>query len=256
MLAIYDAGAWRRGVIVETPMPTTRPTISVIIPAYNEEKYIARCIASLQKQRVMPLEIIVVNNNSIDATKAIAQSMGIRVIDETRPGISYARNAGFNAAKGDILARLDADCIAPPTWIQQISDIYTDTRNHNEAISGTGRYYMPRMQFLGTLIGYAVAFGFYAGTYVLLRHTTLYGSCMALPRSIWDRVASEVCLDSEVVHEDIDLGAHLCLNHFSVRFVPKFYTYVDTRSLKESPRKTFWRLKIWPESARRHLRNS
>jgi glycosyltransferase involved in cell wall biosynthesis len=84
--------------------------ISVIIPAYNEEKYIRRCIESVKKQKTeLIYEIIVVNNNSKDRTKEIAQSFGARVIDEKRKGVGYARRTGTEHANGEIIIHLDAD---------------------------------------------------------------------------------------------------------------------------------------------------
>ncbi|HEX8932548.1 MAG TPA: glycosyltransferase family A protein, partial [Patescibacteria group bacterium] len=94
--------------------------ISVIIPAYNEEKYIGACIESLLKQNRLPDEIIVVNNNSTDQTAAIASQYPVKVINEKEQGITPARNRGLNEAQYDIIARTDADTILPPDWIEKI----------------------------------------------------------------------------------------------------------------------------------------
>ena len=112
--------------------------ISVVIPTFNEEKLLSKCLESLQKQTVKPFEIIVVDNNSTDTTAAIAKKMGVKVISEKNQGISFARNAGFNAAKGDIIARLDADTTALPNWIERIKkDIETDGK---DAVFGPAYY--------------------------------------------------------------------------------------------------------------------
>ena len=71
-------------------------TISVVIPAWNEEKYIEEALDLIAKQTIQPLEVIVVDNNSVDNTVAIAKRKGARVIKEARQGITPARNAGFN----------------------------------------------------------------------------------------------------------------------------------------------------------------
>ncbi len=85
-----------------------RPRISVIIPAYNEEKRIAGAIGSVDRQHFAGKEVIVVDNGCTDRTAEIARRHA-RVVREPRKGISQARNAGARAARGDILFFMDAD---------------------------------------------------------------------------------------------------------------------------------------------------
>lgn len=95
--------------------------ISVVIPAYNEESFLSRLLTSISCQTYRPYEIIVVNNNSSDNTKKIARSFrGVRVITEKNRGYAYACNKGFGMAKGDIVARADADYVLPKNWLQKI----------------------------------------------------------------------------------------------------------------------------------------
>ena len=106
-------------------METARPKLSVIIPAYNEEKFIADCLRSLAKQKTtFPYEVIIVDNNSSDATAAIATHLGARVVKEKQPGVCYARQAGLEAARGDIIVSTDADTTYAPTWLQKIHDAF------------------------------------------------------------------------------------------------------------------------------------
>jgi peptidoglycan/xylan/chitin deacetylase (PgdA/CDA1 family) len=94
------------------------PSFSIVVPAYNEEDLIADCISSLKQQDYKgEFEIIVVNNASTDRTRAIAQSMGITVVDENKQGYIHALRAGFGAATGDIIACTDADTMVPPFWL-------------------------------------------------------------------------------------------------------------------------------------------
>jgi len=85
------------------------PIISVIIPAANEEKTLPFCLASLKKQTFSNFEVIVIDNNSTDKTAAVAQKFGAKVVSEKKQGIIYARERGFQEAKGEIIARTDAD---------------------------------------------------------------------------------------------------------------------------------------------------
>lgn len=88
--------------------------VSVIIPAYNAEKYIAESITSVLKQSYPVLEIIVIDDGSIDNTSNIARSFGdiVHIIRQTNSGVSTARNNGIIKASGDLIAYLDAD----DTW--------------------------------------------------------------------------------------------------------------------------------------------
>jgi glycosyltransferase involved in cell wall biosynthesis len=93
--------------------------VSVVVPAYNEEKYIGKCMDALIRQEHpgFDVEIIVVDNNSADRTGDIAQTMGARVVVQRRQGIAWARQAGFEAAGGEIVASTDADSTPPPDWL-------------------------------------------------------------------------------------------------------------------------------------------
>jgi glycosyltransferase involved in cell wall biosynthesis len=94
--------------------------VSIIIPAYNEEKLLSRCLASILRARLPEEhEIIVVNNASTDRTEEIAKGFAsVRVINEPRKGVNRARQAGATAATGDILVFFDADTIIPPDWFR------------------------------------------------------------------------------------------------------------------------------------------
>jgi len=114
-----------------------QPEISVVIPAYNEEKQLPLCLGSLTKQRcVFPYEIIVVDNASTDRTAEIAEEFGVRVIHEPRKGVSAARQAGFEAARAEIIASTDADCIVPSDWLSRIRDIFDE----NPRLAAVGGY--------------------------------------------------------------------------------------------------------------------
>lgn len=99
--------------------------ISFVIPAYNEELYLPKCLDSILSQtKKMNLvqgrdfEIVVVNNASTDKTAEIAESYpGVILVNEQRKGLSYARQAGFEKAKGDLIANLDADTTLTDGWI-------------------------------------------------------------------------------------------------------------------------------------------
>jgi glycosyltransferase involved in cell wall biosynthesis len=106
-----------------------QPLISVIVPALNEGSVIRRCLASLQQQRLPSdcFEVIVVDNGSTDRTREIARSFGgslaVTVLERSGVRIAALRNLGAATARGEFLAFLDADCVAPQHWLQQIADL-------------------------------------------------------------------------------------------------------------------------------------
>ena len=104
--------------------------ISVIIPAYNEEATIQRCLSALSNQTVPrnSYELIVVDGNSSDRTREIAAEYADLVFIQKSERVPGARNDGFARAKYAIVATTDADSIAAPDWIEQILHSFTDPR--------------------------------------------------------------------------------------------------------------------------------
>lgn len=93
--------------------------ITLVIPVYNEEQYIAGCLDSIAKQKIRPDEVIVVDNNCTDNTLLIVKKYPfVQVKHEEKQGMIAARNAGFNAASHEIIARCDADTQLPTNWIK------------------------------------------------------------------------------------------------------------------------------------------
>lgn len=97
--------------------------LSVLVPAYNEEKYLPACLEALHQQSLPcdQYEIIVVDNASSDSTADVARSLGARLVREPVKGIFRARQAGFEAAQGQVVASTDADTLVPPTWLERIA---------------------------------------------------------------------------------------------------------------------------------------
>ncbi len=99
----------------------SRSLVSIIIPCYNAERWVAATIEAALQQTWPDKEIIVINDGSRDNSLAVArqfEAQGIRVIDQANAGASAARNAGLQAARGDHVQFLDADDLLAPDKIE------------------------------------------------------------------------------------------------------------------------------------------
>ena len=114
--------------------------ISVIIPAYNEENYISACLDSLMAQTNAPVyEVIVADNGSQDKTVQIAKKYAnVRIVHARHRGVAHARQAGLDAALGEIIVSTDADCTFRNDWLAKIWKEYAK----NTTLAGVaGHYY-------------------------------------------------------------------------------------------------------------------
>ncbi len=110
-------------------VPDSRgPDISFVIPAYNEEDNIVGCLEAVTRSLAgshCSAEVIVVNNASVDRTAERAAAFaGVRVVDEPVKGLSRARQAGFLAARGKLIANLDADTRPTARWLAVVLDTF------------------------------------------------------------------------------------------------------------------------------------
>lgn len=101
--------------------------ITVIVPAYNEEKLLGNCLESLAKQQPAPDEILIVDNASTDRTPEIIKqfiakypALKIKSIYETKKGCTAARDAGWRVATGDVIVHVDADETFPDGWMAKV----------------------------------------------------------------------------------------------------------------------------------------
>ena len=94
------------------------PFVSIIVCSYNGAKTLADCLNSLGKLNYPNYEVILVDDGSTDDTAYIAaQFPNVHYIHQTNHGLSHARNVGAAAAKGEVFAYTDSDCMADPDWL-------------------------------------------------------------------------------------------------------------------------------------------
>lgn len=208
---------------------TSLPTVSVVIPVRDDAAALESCLALLALQTVRPVEVLVVDNGSSDASARVAAAWGARVVVERHVGIPAAAATGYDHAVGDVIARLDADSRPGPRWVQRIAT-RMDGDPGLDAVTGAGRFVdLPPVRG-------AVAAGVYLGAYYVLchlalGHTPLWGSSMAVRRTAWLAVRQDVCRDDPEVHDDLDLAFALGPGR-RIRFDPALRVGVSARSLR------------------------
>jgi len=221
--------------------------LSFVVPAYNEEAYLPACLESILEQtRELPAgstEIIVVNNASTDRTREVALSYpGVMVVDEPRKGLTSARQAGFVASTGDLIANVDSDSRLTPGWVGKVLATFAEARSKAEAdpankqplvaFSGPVIYYdlTPRQRLLVNVF-YMTAWA----TYVVNRYVLRVGSMVQGGNFVITRRALEEIggfnLDITFYGEDTDIARRLN-DVGEVRFTFELKMFSSARRLK------------------------
>lgn len=178
-------------------------TLSIVIPSLDDAAVLRACLAAVAAQTRSPDEVIVVDNGSTDDTADVARAAGARVVLEPVRGVLRATAAGFDAATGDIIGRLDADSLPAPDWAARVERRFADPVL--DAVTGTGDFYGcgafgrfgGKWLYLG---GYFTVIGLVIG------RVPLFGSNFAIRRTAWLRVRGRVHLDDPRAHDDLDLS--------------------------------------------------
>ena len=177
--------------------------LSFSIPAYNEEFLISKCLASLEREinkeiqnnnlSSTEVEVIVVNNNSTDQTKDIALAFqdkipNLKVIDENRKGLLFARQTGFENSSGEIIANIDSDHILTVGWLHKVL-AYFDKDKDLVALSGPLVYYdLNTYERLITKIFYLPGYLFHEVSLKLFKKgKMLQGGNFIIKKKIWEK---------------------------------------------------------------------
>lgn len=126
-----------------------KPKVSVIVPCYNAEKTIGRALDSLKNQTFKGFETIVVDDGSTDRTLNVIRNNGVKIVSlKENRGVSFARNKGIEAASGDLLLFLDADCWAGSSWAEN-TVAALNKKGVNAAVSGVS---IPKSSFFANAV--------------------------------------------------------------------------------------------------------
>ena len=223
--------------------------ISLVIPAYNEERHLAACLNTVAAQTVRPYEVIVVDNNSTDNTAKIARNYPfVTLLDEPRRGIVYARNTGFNAATGNIIGRTDADVTLPPDWVAYVTEFYRDAANATVGLSGNGR---PNNLRFSRILGWVQGQVAFRVNRFLLGHYIFFGSNMAIPTKVWQEVRKNTCARTDI-HEDLDLAIHTHRAGHAIAYRETFQVSGRAGRVIENHDQLYANLMLWPQTLRVH----
>ncbi|GGF19560.1 glycosyltransferase [Williamsia phyllosphaerae] len=224
------------------------PSLSVIIPTYNEQDCIEDCLRALLSQQEPVDEIIVVDNNSTDNTTDIVLRMTgetavIRLIRAPEQGVINARSLGFDSARGEVLARIDADTHVPDAWSQSVRQFFATHSDRFQA--GSGLCYCYDLPFQGrfrrrqqqrTAVTSTRLASNNPDTAAIPR---LFGSNMAITQSAWTSVRSSRSHRTDIF-EDLDLTLTIRAAGYRIALIPNADAGISGRRYLCSPR-TFWR---------------
>jgi glycosyltransferase involved in cell wall biosynthesis len=216
-------------------------SVSIVIPAYNEEVAIKACVEAALNQTEPAEEIIVVDNRSTDKTSKVVAGLQreypnghIRLLHENKKqGIIPARNYGFDAARGEIIGRIDADSLIYENWVAEVKSLFCANPKLAAATGPVSYHDMPFREFGLKADNVFRKFVFKC----IPKYQLLFGSNMAIRKSAWEIIRSVTAQDPKnTMHEDLDLSLCLKKAGFLLQYAPKMISGVSTRRLDNSPK--------------------
>jgi cellulose synthase/poly-beta-1,6-N-acetylglucosamine synthase-like glycosyltransferase len=206
-----------------------RPSCSVVIPVRNDARVLDRCLTALEHQTVGPLEVIVVDNGSDDDSVAVALRHGATVLHERRIGIAAAAAHGYDAARGELVLRLDADSVPPADWTARIARRFAADPDI-DALTGPGVFTaVPRPLRPVLTDWYWRVYFERLGSRVGAK--PLFGSNLAMRATAWRAVSAAVHREDVMVHDDLDLSIHLVQAERRLGLDPQLRVSVSARPL-------------------------
>jgi glycosyltransferase involved in cell wall biosynthesis len=201
--------------------------VSIIVPTWNEEKYLTKCLDSLVNQSWHgSFEIIVVDGGSTDRTVRVAEKYAHKVLLEAGQPVGSARNLGAKEAKGEILAFIDADTIASHYWLEEMA---TGIRSQSNVVGVTG----PTLPYEGTQLdrlAYHVATGWVQRISFKLGLPHVAGfNCAYMKEAFWKAGGFD---ESRELSEDVVLGLRI-RHQGRISFNPNMVAYTSIRRIKK-----------------------
>lgn len=224
--------------MIDPPSPLT---LSAVIPVLNEAASIVQTLARLAAQDSID-EIIVVDNGSDDETADLVSAFAaehpkVELVHEPTRGVAVARNTGFDKARGELIARTDADTLVAEDWGRTIRDFLSE---HPDIAAVTG---------LCTYHDSPIGFFLRCGQRLLLSLGKLggsvgnmYGPNMALRRTAWLQVREDTQVRADVA-EDLDLALCLTKRQLRIEQLTGMRAETSARRRRASPR-SWWQFQL------------
>lgn len=191
-------------------MSTIDPIISIIVPVYNVEQYLPRCIDSILAQSFPDFELILVEDGSPDNCGVIcdeyaARDNRVRVIHKENGGVSSARNAGLDAAAGEYIMFCDSDDYVSPDWVQQL---YRAVRSYANAFVNCNVWTVASDGNM--VLRYDVA----NPNRIIPMHSYYELYVSSLDSSLWNKIYSgEIIREQQLrFYEDLHIGEDVVFN--------------------------------------------
>ena len=198
--------------------------ISVVIPHLNQPQMLARCLASLAAGQRLADEVIVVDNGSAQMPAAICKPYpNVQLLQEKTPGPGPARNLGVAQAQHDILAFIDADCIADPGWLAAAAAAMTDPAA--EILGGDVRIALVDPARLTQLEAYESIYAYRMDRYIAREGFTGTGN-LVVRRAVVEAVGPFAGIG---VAEDRDWGQRATRAGHVIRYVAAMKVYHPAR---------------------------
>jgi GT2 family glycosyltransferase len=206
--------------------------ISVIIPHLNQPDGLEACLIGLDAQTLDRdlFEVIVVDNGSLaHPVEVVARHSGVRLLQEGRPGPGPARNTGVTAARGEILAFIDADCRADPNWLHSIQTALASSAP-GTVLGGDVRIWRSGGDGLNAIEAYESVFAYRFKLYIE-RHGYAGTGNLAMFRRDFEATGP---FDGILVAEDVEWGRRARAAGLRFRYIPKMVVFHPARgSLQE-----------------------
>ncbi|WP_022903825.1 glycosyltransferase family 2 protein [Curtobacterium sp. B8] len=191
------------------------PTVTVVVPVLDDAEQLRTCLAAIARQTRSAEEVVVVDNGSSDDSVRVALDARARVVREAFPGIAAAASTGYDAATGDVIARIDSDTVVPEDWLGRALPWFADPLV--TAVAGPGAF-----RGLGPVASAFWRTAYMRAYFVLmagaLGRPPLFGSNALFRRTAWLAVRHRVHRHDPMVHDDVDL---------SLQFDPRWRTVLD-----------------------------
>ena len=199
-------------------------SISVVIPHLNQPEFLRRCLISLASGDRQPDEVFVVDNGSDVMPQDICDGFaGVTLLREDTPGPGPARNLGVSHSTGNVLAFIDADCLADPVWLAVAAREMADP--DAQILGGDVRIALVDPEKLTMLEAYESIYAYRMDRYIAREGFTGTGN-LVVRRAVLDDVGSFAGVS---VAEDRDWGQRATAKGYKIRYVAEMKAYHPAR---------------------------